>query len=102
MLEPVTDSGLASTAAQSHDLRKRKAKREKLHALENIDQGAPFPQGAVYNNLGQLYFFTQRFGEAIKYLTIAKDKYASKSVEDTLDLIEKTNAIIENQQQLAK
>jgi Tfp pilus assembly protein PilF len=78
------------------------AEKRLLLALENIDQGAPFTQSAVYNNLGQLYFFTQRFDEAKKYLTIAKDKYASKSAAETLDLIDKTNALIQSQQKLAK
>jgi Tfp pilus assembly protein PilF len=78
------------------------AEKRLLLALENINQGAPFTQSAVYNNLGQLYFFTQRFDEARKYLTIAKIKFASKSAADTLDLIDKTNAIIQGQQQLAK
>jgi Tfp pilus assembly protein PilF len=78
------------------------AEKRLLLALENINQGAPFTQSAVYNNLGQLYFYTQRFDDAGKYLTIAKDKFSSKSAAATLDLIAKTNAIIESQQQLAK
>ena len=78
------------------------AEKRLLFALENIDQGEPFTRAAIYNNLGQLYFLTQRFAESKKYLTIAKEKYASKSAADTLDLIAKTNEILQNQQQLAQ
>ena len=78
------------------------AEKRLLLALENIAQGERFTQAAIYNNLGQLYFFTQRFDEAGKFLTIAKDQYGSKSAANTLALIAKTNEIIETKQMLAQ
>jgi tetratricopeptide (TPR) repeat protein len=43
---------------------------------------------SLYNNLGVLYFNTQRFDEAKKYLTIAKIEYNSENAANTLKIIE--------------
>ncbi|MGB8819463.1 MAG: tetratricopeptide repeat protein [Rhizobiaceae bacterium] len=69
-------------------------------ALKDINQGARFTQSSVYYNLGQVYFLTQRFDEASKYLTIAKDKYGSKQAAETLSLISKTNKLFNLKQSL--
>jgi Tfp pilus assembly protein PilF len=73
-----------------------------LMALKDIENGSPQTQASVYNNLGQLYFYTQRFDEAEKYLTIARDKFASKAAGETLLQIRKTNQLFQIQQQLKK
>ncbi len=41
----------------------------------------------LFGNLGQLYFYMQRFNEALKYLTIAKEQYGSTSVQTTIESI---------------
>ncbi len=69
------------------------AEKRLQSALANITQGTPPTQASLYNNLGQLYYDTQRFDEAGKYLTIAKDRFNSKAAAETLDLIAKTNAL---------
>lgn len=43
---------------------------------------------SLYNNIGVLYFNTQRFDEAKKYLTTAKDEYNSENAANTLKIIE--------------
>jgi len=42
---------------------------------------------ALFANFGLLYFYTQRFDEALKYLTIARDTYGSTSAQTTIDSI---------------
>ncbi|MCI5207494.1 MAG: tetratricopeptide repeat protein [Candidatus Electrothrix sp. ATG2] len=42
---------------------------------------------ALYNNLGLLYFYTQKFKEAEKYLKVAIDEYGSDTAADTLKKI---------------
>lgn len=42
---------------------------------------------ALFTNLGLLYFYTQRFDKALKYLKIAKDAYGSESAQNTIKLI---------------
>lgn len=42
---------------------------------------------ALYNNLGLLYFNTQRFNEAKRYLEVARDEYGSRSAANTLQII---------------
>jgi tetratricopeptide (TPR) repeat protein len=41
----------------------------------------------LYTNLGTLYYLTQRFDDAEKYLTIARDTYDSQDASKTLELI---------------
>jgi tetratricopeptide (TPR) repeat protein len=55
-------------------------------ALE--DKNKESSNRSLYNNLGLLYFNTQRFDEAKKYLTVARDKYKSDSAANTLKIIE--------------
>ncbi len=43
---------------------------------------------SLYNNLGVLYFNTQRFDDAKKYLTIAKNEYKSEAAANTLKIID--------------
>lgn len=76
------------------------AEKRLLMALGEIGNGNPQTQQSVYNNLGQLYFYTQRFDEAEKYLTIAQDKYGSKAATATLSQIRKTNQLFQIQQKL--
>jgi Tfp pilus assembly protein PilF len=78
------------------------AEKRLLMALREIGNGSPQTQASVYNNLGQLYFYTQRFDEAEKYLTIARDKYGSKSAAATIIQIKKTNQLFQIQQQMKK
>lgn len=42
---------------------------------------------ALYNNLGLLYFNTQRFNEAKRYFEVARDEYGSRSAGNTLQII---------------
>lgn len=78
------------------------AEKRLLMALKEIGNGSPQTQASVYNNLGQLYFYTQRFDDAEKYLTIARDKYGSKAAAATIVQIRKTNQLFQIQQQLKK
>lgn len=78
------------------------AEKRLLLALNEIGNGSPQTQASIYNNLGQLYFYTQRFDEAEKYLTIARDKYGSKAASATLLQIGKTNQLFQIQQRLKK
>jgi Tfp pilus assembly protein PilF len=78
------------------------AEKRLLMALREIGNGSPQTQASVYNNLGQLYFYVQRFDEAAKYLTIARDKFGSKAAAATLLQIQKTDQLFQIQQQLKK
>ena len=72
------------------------AEKRLLMALKDIDQGEKYTQSAIYNNLGLLFFYTQRFDEAEIYLNVAAEKYDSKIAANTLQLISKTNEILKN------
>lgn len=61
-------------------------------ALKDITQGTRSTQSSVYYNLGQVYFLTQRFSEAEKYLLTAKNQYGSAQAAETLKLIAKTKS----------
>jgi tetratricopeptide (TPR) repeat protein len=63
-------------------------------ALKDIKQGTAATQTSVYYNLGQVYFLTQRFSEAEKYLNVAKNQYGSAQAAETLRLISKTKTLI--------
>jgi tetratricopeptide (TPR) repeat protein len=76
-----------------------KAEQYLLRALKEIDKGTQFTNAAVHNNLGQLYFFTQRLDEAEKFLKIAKD-LGTGSATRTLDIIAATRAIVKNTEQM--
>jgi Flp pilus assembly protein TadD len=41
----------------------------------------------LYTNLGTLYYLTQRFDDAERYLTIARDTCNSQDAGKTLELI---------------
>jgi len=76
-------AGWVSMRAQNYN------KAEKLFklGLENIQINSAYSNRALHNNLGLLYFYTQRFKEAKKYLTIAYKEYGSQSAHNTLELI---------------
>ena len=78
------------------------AEKRLMLALADIDQGTDYTKSAVYNNLGLLYYYTQRFDLAKIYLTKARDDFHSQSAAMTLGLIGKTNEIIQNQNSLLK
>lgn len=71
-------------------------------AVDDIDQGSQSTKGSVYYNLGQLYFFTQRFDQARAFLKIARDQYGSKPAVETLRLIEQTKSFVKNAQSFKK
>jgi tetratricopeptide (TPR) repeat protein len=58
------------------------------------EANAPDSKSAIdpylYTNLGTLYYLTQRFDDAEKYLTIARDTYNSPDASKTLELISQT------------
>jgi tetratricopeptide (TPR) repeat protein len=58
-----------------------------------------FTEGAVHGNLGQVYFLTQRFDQAKRHLTIARDRFDSKEAAYYLDLIAKTQRVLTIQEQ---
>lgn len=58
-------------------------------AIDDKAFGSDYTNSAIYNNLGLLYFYTQRFEEAKNYLKIAVDSYSSESAGNTLDIISK-------------
>lgn len=71
-------------------------------ALGDIGQGSASTKGSVYYNLGQLYFFTQRFDQARAHLKIARDQFGSKQAAETLKLIEETKTFVKNAQSLKR
>jgi len=62
--------------------------------LKSKDSNTFRSNRALYNNLGLLYFYTQRFDESKKYLTTAKDKYKSESAAETLEIVEELKSLI--------
>lgn len=59
-----------------------------LRQAESETKGSgSFTEGAVISNLGELYFLTQRFEEAVPYLTISRDKYDNEFAEFYLNII---------------
>lgn len=71
-------------------------------AVADISQGTDSTKGSVYYNIGQLYFFTQRFDQARAFLKIARDQYGSKQAVETLRLIEQTKSFVKNAQSFKK
>jgi tetratricopeptide (TPR) repeat protein len=71
-------------------------------ALADIGQGSSSTKSSVYYNLGQLYFFTQRFDQARAFLKIARDQFGSQQAAETLKLIEETKTFVKNAQSLQK
>jgi Tfp pilus assembly protein PilF len=51
------------------------------------DLNKPSSNAALFNNIGFLYFTTQRFEEAKKYLAIAQNDYHSATAAKTLKII---------------
>ncbi len=61
--------------------------------IEEKDKNTLRSNRSLYNNLGLLYFYTQRFDKAEAYLNIAKDKYKSKSAAQTLQVIKELEIV---------
>jgi tetratricopeptide (TPR) repeat protein len=59
-----------------------------LEGVANKKLNTQASNAILFENLGLLYFYTQRFDEALKYLNLAKDTYGSKSAQTTIDTIE--------------
>lgn len=64
-------------------------------ALELKDENQEGTNRAIYNNLGLVYFYTQRFDDARQYLKVAASEYGSASASDTLKLIEETERAVQ-------
>lgn len=56
--------------------------------LEYESVNSLYSNRALHNNIGLLYFYTQKFDDSKKYLEKATEKYNSESAKDTLKIIE--------------
>ncbi|MEA2028963.1 MAG: tetratricopeptide repeat protein [Campylobacterota bacterium] len=76
-------AGWSAMKAQDY----KRAERLFLQGVANKTLNSKSSNASLFGNLGQLYFYTQRFDKALKYLNIAKDQYGSQSVQVTIDSI---------------
>ena len=56
-------------------------------SLKYVSTNKESSNAALHNNLGLVYFYTQKYEKAKKYLKIAADKYGSVSAKNTLKII---------------
>ena len=77
-------AGWVNLTAGKYDIAEELFKR----GLMMKEHGSEYTVRALYNNIGLLYFYTQRLDEAEEYLTIARNEFNSESAAKTLTLID--------------
>jgi len=82
----LTDTSIFNSAGWSAMKAQNYARAEALflQGLPLKNKNTRAENAALFSNIGLLYFYTQRFKKALKYLTVAKDKYGSKSSGKTI------------------
>jgi len=76
-------AGWSAMKAQDY----KRAEKLFLQGVTNKALNSKNSNATLFANLGLLYFYTQRFDEALKYLSIAQKEYGSTSARTTIDSI---------------